>query len=62
MSLKVNTGVSLKQEVNFKPQGCISRDPMKTVPTIVCYQQIIIVYGYVTNPSFCIKCETKFRI
>ena len=62
MSLKVNTGVSSKQEVNFKPQGCISRDPMKTVPTIVCYQQIIIVYGYVTNPSFCLKCEIKFRI
>lgn len=34
---------------------------MKTVPAIDCYQQIIIVYGYITNPSFCIKCEIKFR-
>lgn len=61
MSLKVNTGVSSNQEVNLKPQGFISRDPMKTPPAIDCYQQIIIVYGYITNPSFCIKCEIKFR-
>lgn len=59
MSLKVNTGVSSNQEW-FRATG-LSRDPTKTVPAIDCYQQIIIVYGYITNPSFCIKCEIKFR-
>lgn len=34
---------------------------MKTVTAIVCNQQIIIVYVYIPNPSFCIKCEVKFR-
>lgn len=60
MSLKFSRGVSSKASISFKLWGFMYGHSIRSVPGVIAIDKPS-VYGCIANPSFCVKCQVKFR-